>query len=74
MIAKLPEELHVNLNGKEGYVTTNQYVVARTKDLREFGYNTLTQKEVEDQVLKILNGEKLNVIGMFMENEIIKEN
>lgn len=50
-----------------------KYIEAKTKYLQEFGYATLTKKEVGIQLEKILNGEKLDIIGMFMEKDIVKE-
>lgn len=45
-----------------------RYVAQKTKDLREFGYSTLTKEEVADQYDKVNSGETdLNVIGRFIE-------
>ena len=51
-------------------VSKQHYVTAKTKDLKEFGYESLTEAEVEDQVDKILNGEDLGVIGLFCKDDI----
>ena len=51
-------------------VAKKDYITAKTKALKEFGYTNLTEKEVAEQLDKILKGEKLSVIGMFMEGDI----
>lgn len=55
-------------NGME--ISKRKYVELKTKDLIEFGYSTLTEKEVEEQVDKILNKQELSVIGRFCEDDI----
>lgn len=55
-------------------VSKDSFISAKWKDLKEFGYTTLTRDEVANQVEKILNGEKLSVIGMFMKNDIVAKN
>lgn len=53
------------------------YVRAKTKQLREFGYHTLKQEDVAEQLEAILKGGatlangKLTIIGSFMEKEVI---
>ena len=51
-------------------VAKKDYITAKTKALKEYGYTDLTEKEVSDQLDKILKGESLSVIGMFMEDDI----
>ena len=47
------------------------YIEAKTKDLIEFGYTKLTEEEVEEQVNKIIAGDKdLSVIGLFCKDDI----
>ncbi len=58
--------------GREGDVDTEQYIKSKTRDLRQFGYSTLTEDGVRRQIIAILAGEKLNVIGMFIEGDIVK--
>ncbi len=70
---KLPEEIHIKVDDKEGMVSTAKYVKAKMGDLKEFGYLRVTEEEVKVQLLKILNGEELDIIGMFMESDIVKE-
>jgi len=71
---KLPKTIRVREkdSDREGEVDTAKYVKAKTRDLREFGYSTLTEDEVRSQIIAVLNGEKLNVIGMFIEGDIVK--
>lgn len=52
-------------------VLKTDYVTAKTKALQQFGYEDLTEKEVSEQVDKILaNDENLNVIGHFCISDI----
>jgi hypothetical protein len=67
-------DIRVRIEGKEGVVDRTKYVQAKTKQLREFGYSTLTEAEVNEQIDALLAkktfGEGLTVIGMFMEGEV----
>ncbi len=65
--------IKIKLDSGNRTVSKAAYIKAKTGDLRNFGYDTLTESEVADQLEKILNGEELNVIGMFMENDIVKQ-
>lgn len=69
------KEITVNINGKIGLVDRQAFVEAKTKQLIEFGYPSLTEKEVDGQIDALLAkkelGEGLTVIGMMMEDEII---
>ena len=52
-------------------VLKSKYVKLKTKDLIEFGYTSLTEKEVEEQVEKILAKDSdLSVIGMFCKDDL----
>lgn len=64
-------DLKVNLNGKTVTVSRSAYVKAKTAQLREFGYSDLSESAVSEQIDKILAGQKLDVIGMFMQGEVI---
>lgn len=65
-------EIKLSIDGVTRYVSRTLYVEAKTKQLREFGYTTLTKKHVAEQLEKILTGDKdLSVIGRFMEDEVI---
>lgn len=68
--------LRVKLDGhpiKE--VPREAYVKAKTKQLRKFGYRTLTEDEVDKQIDALLGqkslGDGLTVIGMFIKGEIV---
>lgn len=50
----------------------NKYITQKLKDLREFGYPTLTRDEVEKELEAALKGEKLTVIGMFIQSDLEK--
>lgn len=71
------DTLRVKIDGKPAQdVPRAAYVKAKTKQLVEFGYPSLTESETEKQVQAVLDGKKfgkgLTVIGMFMEDEIVK--
>ena len=68
----LPKEIQIGTDDKIGMVDTDKYIKAKTGDLREFGYDNLTEDSVREQLLKILNNEELDIVGMFMEKDIIK--
>lgn len=54
-----------------GVVLKSNYVKLKTKDLIEFGYTSLTESDVSEQVEKILNNDSdLSVIGMFCKGDI----
>ena len=72
MAIKLPPFVTINYDGKTKTVNTQDYLAAKTKQLQEFGYPSLTREEVKAELGKIFNGGKLTVIGMFMEGEIQK--
>ncbi len=52
-------------------VLKKHYVEAKTKILIEFGYIDLKESEVSEQLEKVLKKEKLSVIGLFIEDDII---
>ena len=53
-------------------VSISDYVKAKTKDLQKFGYSTLTEADVADQLEKILLRDKnLTIIGKFMKDDIV---
>lgn len=63
----------IDLDGRIIVVPKEKYIKAKTEDLRAFGYDNLTEKEVSIQLDKILAGQELDVIGMFMEKDIVKK-
>ena len=68
----MTDEIKINLEGRILPVKKSAYVKVKTKDLREFGYTSLTEEDVSNQLEKVINGEELSVIGMFIEKDIIK--
>lgn len=69
-------EIKVKLDGKPvGVCDRAAYVKAKTKQLQEFGYPSLTEQEVDEQIDALLAGKKfghgLTVIGMFMDKEVL---
>lgn len=65
--------IKIDLDGQIVTVEKEKYIAAKTKDLRAFGYSNLTNDEVRIQLEKILKGEPLDIIGMFMEKDIVKD-
>lgn len=60
-------EIQITVDGKTRVVLRAHYITAKTKQLRD----RLSEKEVAAQLDKIIAGDKaLDVIGMFMENEV----
>jgi hypothetical protein len=53
-------------------VTVENYVKVKTRALKEFGYNNLTEDEVREQVGQVIHGGKLTVIGQFIKGDIVK--
>lgn len=67
------DTVKVNLEGRVTTVSKEKYIKAKTKDLKDFGYTNLTEKDVTDQLEKVLNKENLSVIGMFIEKDIVQK-
>lgn len=68
---QLPKYIILVLEGTEkGKIYTNDYIIAKTKQLKEFGYSNLTEQEVENELIKILNEQETTVIGKFIKNEV----
>ncbi len=68
------ELINVMINDEPRTVRLLDYVMAKTKDLQEFGYGDITQEQVLDSVRKIQrkeNPESFNVIDRFIEGDII---
>lgn len=54
-------------------VSKSDYIKAKTKDLIEFGYSSLTEEVLSEQLDKILSNapeSELNVIGLFCKSDI----
>lgn len=64
----------IELNNKPCRVQVQDYVKAKTKDLQEFGYSTLTEDQVLKSVKRIVNKEEAkDVIDHFIKGDIILE-
>lgn len=61
------------IDGQKKVVNKAAYIRAKTRQLREFGYSSLTTQDVREQLDKHLAGEELDVIGMFLQDEVLKE-
>lgn len=74
---ELPEVIYVQLEQRgnivRGEAKTLQYIIQKTNQLREFGYNDLKEREVAEQLKNIIENGHLNVIGLMMESDIIRE-
>lgn len=58
---------YITLKNNQSVLKT-EYISAKTKDLIDFGINT-TEKDVEDQLEKVLNNGLLNMVGMFIADD-----
>jgi tRNA threonylcarbamoyladenosine modification (KEOPS) complex Cgi121 subunit len=61
---------------KRGIVQRSEYVKAKAKDLREFGYNTVTDKTVDEQITLLLKGKRqlnegITIIGMMIMDDLV---
>jgi hypothetical protein len=50
--------------------TKDKYISQKTRDLKEFGYSTLTRDQVADQLEKALKDEPTDVIGAFIKSDL----
>ncbi len=68
-------KIAVEIDGKKLIFPREEYVKAKTKQLREFGYTNLTTDEVDKQIDALITGKTfgkgLTVIGGFMQDEIL---
>lgn len=64
--------LKLKVDGRSLEAYRSKYAKAKFKQLREFGYSTLTLDEVNTQIDQLLAGKKdgLTIIGMMMQDEI----
>lgn len=51
-------------------VSKQNYIDAKTRGLREFGYDTLAEGEVSEQLNQVLSGGNLSVIGHFIMSDL----
>lgn len=76
----LPDVLQIVLDENKRRVRTKDYIAAKTKQLREFGYRNLSEDDVRAELKLILAGVRniggnggLSVIGGFMVDDITEE-
>lgn len=62
--------IRIEVNGEERTVLRKDYVRLKTKDLKEFGYSTLTETEVDTALEAALKGEANDVIAMFIKQDL----
>lgn len=56
---------------KDGRTVSKQdYIRAKTNDLIEYGYNSLTESDVSEQLDFALAGQKLDIIGIFIQSDL----
>ena len=65
--------VNLTIDGETRQVLKRDYIRAKTRDLKEYGYASLTEKDVEEQLEKVLANEELTVIGMFIQKDILKK-
>lgn len=66
------DTITINISGRGNLLVNKEdYIRAKTGDLREFGYNDLTEEDVSAQLEAILAGEQLDIIGKFIEKDIV---
>lgn len=66
------EMITVKINYEPHSVQVMDYVTAKTKDLQQFGYNSLTEEQVLKSLKRVINKEKLvDVIDHFIKEDIV---
>ena len=69
---RLPKYIQIKENDESDdlkTVLTKDYIIAKTNQLKEFGYDSLTEEGVREQLLNLLNCKELNVIGVMMKED-----
>ena len=67
---KLPSAMSFEVDGERREVETDSYVAMKVKQLREFGFPTVTAETVEKELLRLLGGQKWKtVIGCMIEGD-----
>jgi hypothetical protein len=67
----LPVKVKVRVEGKRRVMLMDNFVARKVQELREFGYPSLTEQEVREEVENILAGKELTVIGQFIKPDLI---
>lgn len=68
---KIPKYIEIRVEGQDRAVLSADYVAVKLKQLREFGYESLTADGVREELRRCIAGERLSVIGSFMTDEVI---
>jgi len=68
--------IRIRVDGVEKQVTKEDYIEAKTKQMVEFGYRSLTEDHISQQLELVLAGkmtmaEGLTVIGMFIKQDVV---
>lgn len=72
--SKLPAEtVKLSIDGQQLDVPKIAYIKSKTIQLKEFGYSSLTEKDVSDALEKALAGNAKDVISMFIESDLQKK-
>lgn len=66
------ETIKVCIDGKKMTVPKKQYIKAKTKSLKEFGYTNLTEDETAKALEEAISGNAKSVISMFIESDLEK--
>ena len=56
--------------GNKAEVSKSAYITAKWKDLKAFGYTSLTRKNVVQELDNLLNNQPVTVIGEFMRGDL----
>jgi len=68
------EMIKVKINYEPHEVQVCDYVTAKTRELQQFGYGSLTEDQVLKSVRRIVNKEKpVDVIDHFIKDDIITD-
>lgn len=69
----MEKTITINIDGEKKIVPRKAYIKAKTEMLKEFGYSSLTEKEVEKGLQNALAGKANDVISMFIESDLHKD-
>ena len=62
----------IQYDNKRKTVKYEDYLFAMEKILSDFGLKA-TIEQIDEQTQKLIDGEKLNVIGIFLEGYVVRE-
>lgn len=63
----------IEVDGRKKEVTKKHYIEAKTKQLYEFGYTSLTIEATAAALEKALAGKADDVISMFIDSDLMKD-